>query len=63
MGEDDYLEGDAIVEGLEAAFVGTCDSGNCDVLTSAVVWTEEDGWLSMCFGHAIKELARPFLPE
>lgn len=58
------LENDADPDGLQAAYVGTCDSGNCDVLTSALVWIEDDSrWRSMCFGHAIKQLAAPFLPE
>lgn len=71
VNEDDILiENDADPTGLAEAFVGTCDSGNCDLLTSAVVWVEDESgawgagrWLSMCYGHAIKQLAAPFLPE
>ena len=58
------LENNADPDGLAEAYVGTCDAGNCDVLTSALVWVEDDArWISMCYGHAIKQLAAPFLPE
>lgn len=65
MDEFDLLEVDRDPDGLLDAFVGTCDAGNCDLPTSAVVWIDDEPgrWLSMCYGHAIKEMARPFLPD
>lgn len=45
-----------------AAYVGTCDAGNCDAVTSAVVWTEKSGWLSVCRAHAVAELRFTPLP-
>ena len=36
----------------EFHYVGTCDAGDCGLLTRAVVWTADSGWLSMCAKHA-----------
>ncbi len=69
MDEDELLaEDEPDPDGLLDAYVGTCDAGGCDLITSALVWVDEEkrderGWVSMCYGHAIKEMARPFLPE
>lgn len=41
----------------EPVWAGTCDAGSCDEETAAIVWTEDNGWLPMCAGHAMRELA------
>lgn len=35
------------------AFTGTCDAGDCDRMTMAMIWTS-DGWLPVCRSHAIQ---------
>lgn len=39
------------------AFVGTCDAGNCDDDTFAIVLTD-NGWLSLCREHTMFEIAQ-----
>lgn len=43
--------------GLEGAYVGSCDAGDCNRRTEAVVLTQT-GWLSVCRAHAILEMAQ-----
>jgi hypothetical protein len=39
------------------AYVGTCDYGDCDRLTQAIVWIRlGDHWLSLCAKHARLQL-------
>ena len=38
------------------AWIGTCDAGECDEDTLAVVLTNDGAWLSMCATHAIGAL-------
>jgi hypothetical protein len=39
------------------AYVGTCDFGDCDDPTEAIVYAESPGeYLSMCAGHAVTTL-------
>jgi len=34
----------------------TCDAGNCEEATIAVILTEDHGWLPMCRLHTLLEL-------
>lgn len=38
------------------AWIDTCDAGDCDEETLAVVLTDDGRWLSMCSTHAIGAL-------
>lgn len=41
---------------LETAYTLTCDAGDCNTRTAAIVYSIEGLWLSMCNDHARAEL-------
>jgi hypothetical protein len=43
--------------GFLPANQATCDAGNCDAMTRALIWDDAlDRWLSMCAACATREL-------